>query len=175
MVSKTAVFAAVAAIGWCVAAPAAADPETPTPPPAPSVDGTDHGVPDGAQPPVPGPPGSGPQTSIDHAGTFAVGTDIVPGVYTSAGPLPGGACYWRRIAADKTTLENALSKQPQTVQIDAGDAAFKTNGCQPWTLTEGAAPPNQNPPWLSQLQLRHNLDILNGMAGQSGNGQLPPY
>ncbi len=175
MVSRAAIFAAVTAIGWCVVAPAAADPgpPAPVPPPAPA-DAADHGVPNGAPPPAPGPPGAGPQTFIDHAGTFAVGADIVPGVYTSAGPLPGGACYWRRIAADKTTLENALSKQPQTVQIDAGDAAFKTNGCQPWTLTD-AAPPNQNPPWLSQLQLRHNLDILNGLAGQSGNGQLPPY
>lgn len=178
MVSRVAVFAAVAAIGWGVVAPAGADPDSPTPvppPPPPPADATGHGVPDGAPPPPPGPAGPGPQAVIDHAGTFAVGTDIVPGVYTSAGPLPGDVCYWRRIGADKTTLDNALTKQPQTVQIDAADAAFKTNGCQPWTLTDGAALPNQNPPWLSQLQFRHNLDILNGLAGQSGNGQLPPY
>lgn len=111
---------------------------------------------------------------MDHDGTFAVGSEIIPGVYKSAGPLPGDTCYWRRIGADNVTLENALSKQPQVVRIDAGDTAFKTNGCQPWQLT-GDAPPNQNPPWLSQLQLRHNLDILNGLAGQSGNGQLPAY
>lgn len=111
---------------------------------------------------------------MNQDGTFTVGTDIVAGVYTSAGPAPGDACYWRRIAPDNSTVENALSKQPQTVQIDAGDKAFKTNGCQPWQLSD-APPPNQNPPWLSQLQLRHNLDILNGLAGQSGNGQLPPY
>lgn len=56
------------------------------------------------------------------------------------------------------------------------DVAFKTNGCQPWQPTDAAAaPPGQTPPWLSQLQLRHSLDILNGLAGQSGNGQLPPY
>ena len=112
---------------------------------------------------------------MNHDGTFAVGKDIVPGFYTSAGPRPGDSCYWRRIAADNSTLENALSKQPQTVQIDAGDMAFKTKGCQPWQLTDGAASTNQSPPWLSQLQLRHELDILNGLAGQSGNGQLPPY
>ena len=167
--------AVVAAVGWGLAAPAAGDPGSPTPAPPQPADTADHGIPNGATPPAPGPAGTGPQTVIDHAGTFAVGKDIVPGVYTSAGPLPGDACYWRRIAADNTTLENALSKQPQTVQIDAGDAAFKTKGCQTWTLTDGAAPPNQNPPWLSQLQLRHSLDILNGLAGQSGNGQLPPY
>ena len=175
MVSRAAVVAAVAFLSWVPAAPALADPGTPTPAPSPPADTTDHGVPNGAPAPVPGPGGSGPQTVIDHSGTYSVGKDIVPGVYTSSGPLPGDACYWRRIAADNTTLENALSKQPQTVQIDAGDAAFKTKGCQTWTLTDGAAPPNQNPPWLSQLQLRHNLDILNGLAGQSGNGQLPPY
>jgi hypothetical protein len=111
---------------------------------------------------------------INRDGTFVVGKDIVAGVYTSGGPLPGDACYWRRIGADGATLENALSKQPQTVQIEAGDMAFKTKGCQPWQLTD-APPPNQNPPWLSQLQFRHELDILNGLAGQSGNGQLPPY
>jgi hypothetical protein len=111
---------------------------------------------------------------MNHDGVFVIGKDVLPGVYTSPGPLPGDTCYWRRIAADGSTAENALSKQAQTVQIDAGDMAFKTRGCQPWQLTD-AAPPNQNPPWLSQLQLRHDLDILNGLAGQSGNGQLPPY
>lgn len=155
-------------LGAWLANPAAADPDTaPSEPP--------HGPSAGAPPPAPGPAGSGPQTIIDHDGTFAVGTQIVPGVYTSAGPLPGDSCYWRRIGADNKTVDNALTKQPQTVQIDAADAAFKTNGCQPWQLTDGAPLPNQNPPWLSQLQFRHNLDILNGLAGQSGNGQLPPY
>lgn len=111
---------------------------------------------------------------MDRDGTFAVGSQILPGVYASAGPLAGDTCYWRRIGADDATLENAMSKKPQVVQIDAADVAFKTSGCQPWQLT-GDAPPNENPPWLSQFQFRHSLDILNGLAGQSGNGQLPPY
>lgn len=176
MVNRAAIAAAVAAIGFGVAAPAIADPDSPTPAPQPPPGvAADHGVSEGAAPPAPGPAGPGPQTVMTRNGTFAVGKDIVPGVYTSAGPFPGDACYWRRIGADNTTLDNALTKQPQTVVIDAADTAFKTNGCQPWTLTEGAAPPNQNPPWLSQLQFRHNLDVLNGLAGQSGNGQLPPY
>ena len=63
---------------------------------------------------------------------------------------------------------------PQTVQILDTDVTFRTRGCQPWQPTD-AQPPGVTPPWLSQLQLRHNLDILNGLAGQSGNGQLPPY
>lgn len=161
---------------------AAADPASPTPappsdaavaPPGPSVTASDHVAPGGVT--APGPTGPGPTTVIDHNGIFTVGADILPGVYTSPGPVAGDTCYWRRIGADGTTLDNALTKQPQVVQIDATDKAFKTNGCQTWQLSEGAAPPSQNPPWLSQLELRHNLDILNGLAGQSGNGQLPAY
>lgn len=164
---RSAALAAALLTGWAMAAagPAAADPDAAAPEPP-----VDHGVDPAAAgaPPAPGP------LVMDHDGIFAVGSQIQPGVYTSAGPRPDGTCYWRRIGPDNATVENALSKQPQTVQIGQGDVAFKTNGCQPWQLTNDA-PPNQNPPWLSQLQLRHNLDILNGLAGQSGNGQLPPY
>ncbi len=168
MGGRTAALIAALVIGPVLAAPVcAADPDTDAPPAPPAAD---HGVfpAEAGAPPPPGP------LVMDHDGTFVVGTEIQPGVYTSAGPRPDGTCYWRRIGADKTTVDNALSKQPQTVQIEATDLAFKTNGCQPWQLTDGA-PPNQNPPWMSQLQLRHDLDILNGLAGQSGNGQLPQY
>lgn len=115
-----------------------------------------------------------PAGAITADGTYTVGKDITPGVYASAGPVPGEVCYWRRSGADNTTLNNAMSKQSQIVTIEATDATFKTKGCQPWQLTD-AAPPGVTPPWLSGLQLRHDLDVLNGMAGQSGNGQLPPY
>ena len=113
--------------------------------------------------------------AIDGDGLYAVGSEIVPGVYASAGPTDGGTCYWRRIGPDDVTVANALTKQPQVVTIEAGDVAFKTRGCQPWQLTDGATPAGQNPPWLSQFQFRHQLDVLNGLAGQSGNGQLPAY
>lgn len=173
--------AAIAAAGLAGAAVAGAEPDattaTPAPPPAPAVaapPSANH-VPTTGTPAAPGPGGSTPTGLIDHDGLFTVGVDIVPGVYTSPGPQPGDTCYWRRISADGTTLDNALTKQPQTVQIDATDKAFKTNGCQTWQLSPDAAPPNQQPPWLSQLELRHSLDILNGLAGQSGNGQLPSY
>lgn len=114
-----------------------------------------------------------PAVTITKDGTYTVGTDITPGVYASEGPLPGAVCYWRRTGADNATLNNAMSKQPQIVEIEAGDVTFKTKGCQPWQLTD-ATPPGQTPPWLSGLQLRHDLDVLNGLAGQSGNGGLPP-
>lgn len=125
------------------------------------------------EPAAPGPILPGPP-AVDADGTYTVGTDIIAGVYASGGPVDGGTCYWRRIGADDATLNNALTKQPQLVVIEATDVAFKTNGCQPWQPTD-AAPPAQTPPWLAQLQLRHDLNILNGLAGQSGNGQLPAY
>ncbi len=144
------------------AAVAGADPTTP-PSPSPST-------PSSVSASAPG-----PVAEMDQDGTFTVGTQIAPGVYASAGPMEGTTCYWRRIGADNVTLNNAMTSQPQIVQIEPTDSAFKTRGCQPWQLTDAAVPPNQIPPWLAQLQLRRDLDILNGLAGQSGNGQLPPY
>lgn len=113
---------------------------------------------------------------MDQPGTYKIGVDIVPGTYATAGPLEGAACYWKRVGGPdgQTTLDNGLSKKPQVIQLDPGDATFKTDGCQPWTLTD-AQPPATSGPLMSQLQLRHYLDTLNGLAGQSGNGQLPPY
>lgn len=112
---------------------------------------------------------------MDHDGTYRVGTDIAPGVYSSAGPADGTKCYWKRVGAGGAILDNALTAQPQVVQIESTDDFFKTRGCQAWHLTDDAAPAGQNPPWLSQFQFRHQLDVLNGLAGQSGNGQLPAY
>jgi len=142
--------------------PASADPDSP-PTPAPPAPEATHQAATSAGP-----------APMDADGTFAVGSEVPPGVYRSPGPVAGETCYWRRIGAEDATVENALTKQPQTVQIDPSDVAFKTNGCQAWTLTDGP-PPAESPPWLDQLKLRHSLDILNGLAGQSGNGQLPPY
>ena len=76
-----------------------------------------------------------------------MGTDILPGTYTSAGPTGDTACYWKRVnGAD--VVDNALTKKPQVVQIDPGDTAFTTSHCQPWQLSDcmpGCAPAPQNP------------------------------
>ncbi len=97
-----------------------------------------------AQPaPSPAPPPA-PKTTIDADGTYAVGTDIAPGTYASAGPIPDGACYWKRSNGD-TLVDNALTKKPQVVQIEPGDTAFTTNDCQPWQLTNAAPPPQPGP------------------------------
>jgi hypothetical protein len=113
---------------------------------------------------------------MDADGTYKVGVDIVPGTYATAGPVEGGACYWKRVGGPdgQTKLDNGITKKPQIQQIDPGDATFKTDGCQPWTLTD-AQPPAAPGPLMSQFQLRHYLDQLNGASGASGNGQLPPY
>ena len=119
-------------------------------------------------------PANGPLTAIDKDGLYAVGSGVVPGTYASGGPVEGTKCYWKRTGADGAIIDNALSGKPQVVTIEATDATFKTSGCQPWTLTDQAPPP-ENSPQMSQWQLRQYLNNLNSLAGQSGNGQLPPF
>lgn len=93
------------------------------------------------------PPPPAPSTSIDKDGTFAVGKDIAPGTYRSAGPVESGACYWKRQSGDKV-VDNALTKQPQVVEIEATDTTFTTRDCQPWQLADcgaGCAPTGRAP------------------------------
>jgi hypothetical protein len=147
----------------------------------PAVAGADPTAPSPA--PSPGPPAAAaaaagaPKTTITADGTYAVGTDIAPGVYTSAGPVGDGTCFWKRAGnPDGATLDNALTKKPQTVEIDATDKSFKTNGCQPWQLTDGAVPPPTVSPIVAGLQLGGMLAQINSRAAASGvdpNGPLP--
>jgi hypothetical protein len=135
-------------------APAVADPATPT---------------DSATPPT-------PKTSIDADGTYAVGTDIVPGVYSTAGPVDNGTCFWKRSGnPDGATIDNALTKKPQTVQIAPTDQSFKTNGCQPWQLTDAAVPPAAQgmSPALAGVQLKLYMAQLNARAAASGQPPSP--
>jgi hypothetical protein len=136
--SRTAVVAALVVLGWCASA------------------GTAHAEPE------PAPPPPAPKTTIDADGTYAVGTDIVPGTYTTAGPLPDGACYWKRLNGSDI-VDNALTKQPQVVQIEPTDTAFATNDCQPWQKTD--APPLPEPApgdLLGQLRDFIGSGILSG-------------
>jgi hypothetical protein len=120
--------------------------------------------------PDPSPP-PGPKTTIDKDGTYAVGSDIAPGTYSSAGPVDNGTCYWKRLGnPDGNLIDNALSKKPQVVQIDPTDKSFKTSGCQPWQLTPDANPPANTPP----PGVQGTLGILNGLLGGQ-NGQQPPH
>jgi hypothetical protein len=113
-----------------------------------------------ADPAPPSPP-SGPKTTIDADGTYAVGTDIAPGVYQSAGPVEGGTCYWKRSNGDGI-VDNAMTKKAQTVQIDPTDSSFTTNECQQWQKTDAAPPPKPNP-----------ADLLGQLGALIGAGALP--
>ena len=110
--------------------------------------------------PVPPPPPPGPRTSFGD-GTYAVGTDITPGVYQSAGPVGDGACYWKRSNGDGI-VANAMTKKPQTVQIDAGDTSFTSSKCQDWQKTDAAPPPKPNP-----------IDVLGQLGSLLGVGAAP--
>lgn len=147
-----AALAALTVLGWSGAATATADPAPPVPSPAPA-------------------PPAAPKTVIDHDGQFAVGTDIAPGVYASAGPVGEGTCSWRRVAAAPAgqtgeTIDRAFTHQAQVVQIDASDGTFKTTGCQTWQLTDQAPPAPGTSPLLAGLQLKGYLDSLNRNAAQ---------
>ncbi len=126
-----------------------------------------------ADPPAPPPPPE-PKTTIEDDGTYSVGTDIVPGTYTSAGPVDDGACYWKRQGGPTGTdiIDNAMTKKPQVVQIELSDTAFKTTGCQPWVKTD-ATVPAPLPPLPALWQLRTYLDTINAGARQVGAEQLP--
>ncbi|MBO0864009.1 MAG: hypothetical protein J2P16_02925, partial [Mycobacterium sp.] len=112
-----------------------------------------------------------PKTTIDHDGTYAVGTDIAPGIYSTAGPVSGRVCYWKRIGNGEGTnvLDNAMSKKPQVVEIEAGDKSFKTDGCQAWQKTDTATPDPGRSPEEAKLQ----LGILNGLLNQPPPGPPP--
>jgi hypothetical protein len=120
-------------------------------------------------------PGSAPKTTIDHDGTYTVGTDVAPGTYTSAGPVQDGTCYWKRLgsASNNDIIDNSMSKKPQVVQIAPTDKAFKTDGCQPWQKNDAANPDAGKPPSGGSL-----LDIIgaivNGSQQQASSGQQPP-
>jgi hypothetical protein len=148
---KSACAAALLVAGWA-ASPVTAHADPSTPPPAPA-----------------------PKTTIDHDGVFKVGADLAAGTYSSAGPIAGKTCYWKRVGgpSGNETVDNAISKKPQVVQIDPGDKVFKTDGCQPWQLTDPANAPAEVPPSAAEAQLRGNLNDLNGRAGQAGVPPLP--
>jgi hypothetical protein len=148
------VVAGLMLAGWAVSAGIATADPTPAPSPSPSPAAA-----------------AAPKTSIDQDGTYAVGTDLVPGIYSSAGPVGGGTCYWKRTGnPDGQLIDNALSKKPQVVQIDAGDKAFKTTGCQTWQLTPDAALPSQ----ASGPQLQGTLGIIGGLLGSGGQTAPQP-
>jgi hypothetical protein len=114
--------------------------------------------------PAPPPPPPGPKTTIDADGTYAVGTDIAPGVYQSAGPVEGQTCYWKR-SKDADIVDNAMTKKAQIVKIDPSDTSFTTHDCQQWQQTDASPPPPGNP-----ADLLGQLGTLIGRGALTGGG-----
>ena len=162
MRSRIAVLAALLVAGWCASAGIAhAEPEPTPPAPTPALPAERPALP--AETPAAAPPA--PMTSIDADGTYAVGTEIMPGIYTTAGPIPDGACYWKRVNGSELP-DNALSKKSQTVVIQPTDTAFTTNDCQPWQLTDVPPPPEPGAAdLLLQLGAFIGKGILSGPPG----------
>jgi hypothetical protein len=159
--SKSTIVAATALIALsCGAASGLASADPPAPPPPGPAPG-----------PPPGSPPSAAKTTIDKDGTYAVGTDIVPGTYTSAGPVGSGTCYWKRVGGDdgKQLVDNSLSKKPQVVRIDPTDKTFKTDGCQAWQKNDAAVPD----PGKSPAEAGIPLSILGGLLGGGAPAPAP--
>jgi len=103
---------------------------------APAAPATVAAPPTVAPAPV-APAPAAPATSIgEEGGTYAVGVDIAPGTYHTAGSA-GLSCYWQRERSEPdkygmTIITNGASQGPATVTIKATDAMFMTTGCKPW-------------------------------------------
>ncbi|WP_370497502.1 hypothetical protein [Mycobacterium sp. pR1184] len=166
--------ASLMAAGWAAASTfvASADPDDtrgPAPGPAPGQSASPSPAASPSASPSPAPPGGAPKTVMDKDGLYAVGTDIVPGIYSSGGPVGNGTCYWKRTAnPDGALIDNSLSKKPQVVKIEPTDKAFKTDGCQPWQLTPDAPAPADVPGPVAGAQLQGTLGTLNGLLGPNG-------
>ncbi|MBS1692769.1 MAG: hypothetical protein JST91_11165 [Actinobacteria bacterium] len=137
------VAAAILAAAYLGTAGVASAQPAPSPTPAPD--------PGPAPTAAPAPPAG---VTLPGDGTYTVGTDIQPGTYTSAGPVGDSACYWKRVnGAD--IVDNAMTKKPQTVQIEPTDTSFVTSSCQPWQQADcsaGCPPAGPNP-----------MDVLGGL------------
>ncbi|SER92462.1 hypothetical protein SAMN04488583_0204 [Mycobacterium sp. 88mf] len=180
---RAVIFAAalVVSAGGAFSGIAGADPDAPAPIPAP-------GPPPGpvepapADPAAPAAPAAAPVAgkAIDHDGLFMVGTDIQPGNYASAGPVEGGTCYWKRMADlhGGDIIDNAFTKKPQVITIEATDKAFKTSGCQPWQPTDAAPDTPASgggtiPALVGQAKLRAWMDSLNNNARNYDGSSVP--
>ena len=86
-------------------------------------------------------PLSGSITQVDPIpdGIWVVGDEISPGVYASSG---GKNCFWGRLQEfDDYFTEEGRGTGRQIVEIEDGDRAFGTQGCDGWSpLSESITP-----------------------------------
>lgn len=67
------------------------------------------------------------------SGTYIVGTDITPGIWSAPG---GPSCYWERLRGFSGTFTDLIANdfgRGGRVAIAASDAGFTTRYCGPWT------------------------------------------
>jgi hypothetical protein len=71
------------------------------------------------------------------AGTYIVGTDMVPGTYRSSG---GNNCYYERLrdftGGMNSIIANGNTNNPTIVTIRPTDAGFQSQNCGTWTQLE---------------------------------------
>jgi hypothetical protein len=80
-------------------------------------------------------PAAGHPATTFGNGTWAVGTEIAPGTYSTQG---GTGCYWARLSGftgnATSIIANTNATGPTTVTIDPSDVGFDTHSCGTWTL-----------------------------------------
>ncbi|WP_072805127.1 hypothetical protein [Rhodococcoides yunnanense] len=88
-----------------------------------------------------------PATSFGN-GTWAVGSDIAPGTYVSAGSTDEYGCYWERASSFDGDFDSIIANDfvsPESgqavVTIKASDVAFVSDYCGTWTLKAPAPAP----------------------------------
>lgn len=76
-------------------------------------------------------------TSIP-AGAWIVGSQMPPGVYSTAGPS-SNTCFFRRLSSFAGDLDSIITinstKGPALIEVEASDIGFSTSGCEPWIRT----------------------------------------
>jgi hypothetical protein len=88
----------------------------------------------------PGPPTTTPLPEFFN-GTHAVGTDIQPGRYRSAGGAVCSFARLRNLSGDPTgTIASGTAVGQSIVDIAPTDAAFRSAGCAPWIAFIAATP-----------------------------------
>lgn len=88
-----------------------------------------------------------PATSFGN-GTWAVGSDITPGTYVSAGSMDEYGCYWERASSFDGDFDSIIANDfvsPESgqavVTIKSTDVAFISEYCGTWTLKAPALMP----------------------------------
>jgi hypothetical protein len=125
------------------------------------------------EPTEPAPPPPGPKTAIDTDGTYAVGAELQPGVYKSAGPIEGSACYWKRSNGDKM-VDNGLTKRAPIVVIEPTDTSFTTSDCQVWQLTDCSQVKCPPPPGAPNPAIGPLLSVLGSQFNPGGTAPGAP-